>query len=351
MNGKVKIVTVLVIGILIGSGVTWVLKPVPPREFTHIRVDLGWSLQGPHAPFFIADEKGYFAEEGITVEIEPGTGAPDQIRNMIGGLYDAGLLDFATLTELKAKENVPLKNVFCVYNGPGIATIALKNYGIAEPKDLEGHPVGAPVVDIGYRLFPAFAKKVGIDIARVEFVPVTFMEREAYLVNGQVHAITGIVYSMLGVEEFGVPEENIVVFDYKNYGVDIYGAGIVFTNSFIEDHPGAVEGFLRALTRGQIDAINDPDYAIEVMQKREPLLDPVVERKRFDISITMMIDTPEVREHGFGYYDKEKLEGHIDTCVDAFDLTRRPSVDELYTDEFLLRIPLEDRMLPLPYTG
>lgn len=310
---------------------------------TLVRVDLGWTLQGPHAPFFIAVERGYFAEEGISVKIEPGTGAPDQIKKMAVGLFDAGLLDLATLTEFKAREDVPIIAVYGVYNKPGIATIALKRYGITEPRDLEGKKVGAPPPDIGARLFPAFAAATGIDMKQITFEPVTFALREPSLVEGKVHAITGLLHSVLGVKQMGVPEDDIVIFDYKEYGVDVYGAGIVFTERFVQENPAAVSGFLRAITQGYADMISNPEYALSVMMKREPLLNPDLEKARIELVISYMIDTPEVREHGFGYYDEAILEAHIKTITNLFDLPRTLSVSELFTDEFFP--PLEERLI------
>jgi len=310
---------------------------------TLIRVDLGWSIQGPHAPFFIASERGYFAEEGLEVVIEPGTGAPDQIKKMLAGLFDAAFLDLATLTEYKARENVPIKAVYGIYNNPGIVCIALQRYGINNPKDLEGKTIGAPPPDIGARLFPAFAKATGVNIATIVFEPVTFALREAALVQGKVQAITGLLHSVLGVKAMGIPEDEIVIFDYKKYGLEIYGAGIAFTESFIAQYPDAVKGFLRALTRGYADMIADPEYALSVVLRREPLLNPEVERERIRLVITNMIDTPEVRENGFGYYDKEKLALHIAVLTEVFNLPRQLTVDELFTDAFFP--PFEERAI------
>lgn len=131
-------IALLVAAMVSGAGAEWLLTPGEAQTApTRVRVDLGWTLQGPHAPFFIAVEKGYFAREGITAEIHPGTGAPDQVRKMTAGLFDAGLLDLATLTELKIRERVPIIAVYGVYNNPGIATIALRKYGITRPRDLD----------------------------------------------------------------------------------------------------------------------------------------------------------------------------------------------------------------------
>lgn len=328
-------VALLMAAMVAGVGMGWLVAPGQAQTApTRVRVDLGWTLQGPHAPFFIALEKGYFSREGIAAEIHPGTGAPDQIRKMAAGLFDAGLLDLATLTEFKIRERVPVIAVYGVYNNPGIATIALRRYGITRPRDLEGRRIGAPLPDVGFRLFPAFAAKTGIDMGKITFEPVTFALREPSLVDGKVHAITGLLHSVLGVRAMGVPEGDIVIFDYKQYGVDVYGAGIAFAEEFVKRNPAAITRFLRALTRGYEDMIKDQEYALAVMKRREPLLDERMERDRIRLVVTHMIDTPEVRQHGFGYYDRQKLYAHLATIIKTFTLPGAISVDDLFTDKF-----------------
>jgi NitT/TauT family transport system substrate-binding protein len=337
-------VVLLVTALVAGVGIEWLVAPgQAQRPLTRVRVDLGWTLQGPHAPFFIALERGYFAREGIAAEIHPGTGAPDQIRKMAAGLFDAGLLDLVTLTEFKIRERVPIIAVYGVYNNPGIATIALRRHGITRPRDLEGRRIGAPLPDVGFRLFPAFAARTGIDMARITFEPVTFALREPALVDGRVHAITGLLHSVLGVRAMGVPDDDIVIFDYKQHGVEVYGAGIAFTEEFIRRNPAVITPFLRALTRGYEVMIRDPEHALAVMMRREPLLNARMERDRIQLVVTHMIDTPEVRQHGFGYYDRRKLHAHLATIIRTFTLPGAISVDDLFTDRFFP--PAEQRMI------
>jgi ABC-type nitrate/sulfonate/bicarbonate transport system substrate-binding protein len=56
--------------------------------------------------------------------------------------------------------------VMMIYDAPPFGLYALKSSGIAEPGDLVGHTLGAPVFDASYKLFPAFAAQVGIDPPR-----------------------------------------------------------------------------------------------------------------------------------------------------------------------------------------
>ena len=192
-------------------------------------------------------------------------------------------------------------------------------------------------------MFPAFAAKTGIDIGRITFEPVTFALRERSLVDGRVQAITGLLMSVLGIRAMGVPDGDIAIFDYKQHGVEVYGAGIAFAEEFVKRNPAAVTQFLRALTRGYADMINDQEYALAVMRRREPLLDERMERDRIRLVVAHMIDTPEVRQHGFGYYDRQKLYAHLATIIKTFTLPGAIPIDELFTDRFFP--PVGQRMI------
>ncbi len=57
---------------------------------------LDWIIQGTHAPFFVAQEKGYFKAGGVTVDaIDAGNGATNVAVNVAGGAYQFGWVDIA----------------------------------------------------------------------------------------------------------------------------------------------------------------------------------------------------------------------------------------------------------------
>jgi ABC-type nitrate/sulfonate/bicarbonate transport system substrate-binding protein len=76
--------------------------PAAPARTTHLRFTLDWAVQGPQAPFLVALDKGYFAEEGLSVVIDRGFGSADAVSKIAGGAYNLGYADINSMIEFNA---------------------------------------------------------------------------------------------------------------------------------------------------------------------------------------------------------------------------------------------------------
>ena len=54
---------------------------------------MDWIIQGTHAPFFVAQQKGYYKDAGLNVQIDAGKGATNVAVSVAGGVYDFGWVD------------------------------------------------------------------------------------------------------------------------------------------------------------------------------------------------------------------------------------------------------------------
>src|SRR4051812_33742000 len=72
-------------------------------EQPQIALMVDWIVQGTHAPFFVAESKGYFKAEGLTVRIDPGKGGGNVVNSVAGGLNQVGYADIPTIVQFNAQ--------------------------------------------------------------------------------------------------------------------------------------------------------------------------------------------------------------------------------------------------------
>ncbi|MEM2871478.1 MAG: ABC transporter substrate-binding protein, partial [Candidatus Caldarchaeum sp.] len=196
--------------------------------------------------------------------------------------------------------------------------------------------IGAPEGDAPRRLFPVFAKATGIDASKVQWVSMSPALREPSLVQGEVDAITGFYYTgYLNLVSLKVDPDRITAFKYTDFGVELYGNAIVARKDFIQSNPEAVAGFIRAFNKALKEVIANPEVGADFVKRKDPTVDRNVELERLKLALKDNIVTEEVRRNGLGAVDMARLERTIKSVVEAFNLPRTPSPDEVFTDRFL----------------
>jgi NitT/TauT family transport system substrate-binding protein len=310
----------------------------PAGAQTRLKFVLNWKYQGPQGWFFLADDRGYFKSEGIDIAIDQGNGSGAAVPLVANGTYDVGFGDINALIEFAAKkpEDAPIA-VDVLYNRPPF-TIAVKaDSPIKTPKDLEGKTIGGAANDGALKLFPAFCKIAKIDCTKVNITNMQPNLREQMLMQGQVDGVFGYVNTIrFSAKLIGVdPEKQLRWINYGDYGMDLYSNGIIVSKTLVKEKPEVVRGLLRAINKGLLDALKDPDAAVAAVAKREPLTKIPVERERFDATLQDEMNHPEIAKIGLGNVDLERLKKSIDIIVEADALPRTPAVAEIFTPDFL----------------
>src|SRR5882757_5679133 len=116
-------------------------------DVKNVKITLDWIIQGTHAPFFIAQEKGYFKSGGVTVDaIDAGNGATNVAVKVAGGAYQFGWVDIPSMILFNAKNpTTPLIAVYVSFDTSPLAFITRKSAGIRQPADLDGKKIaGGP---------------------------------------------------------------------------------------------------------------------------------------------------------------------------------------------------------------
>jgi NitT/TauT family transport system substrate-binding protein len=306
-----------------------------------VSLSLDTRAWGPMAPFFVALDKGYYTAQKLDVSIEllaGGSGTAETIKRVAAGTDAVGFADINALIRYRDQNpGAPIKVVFMVYNQPPYAVVSRKSRGVTTPKDLEGKRLGAPNREGSAAQWPLFAKLAGIDAAKVTVENISLPVRDPMLAAGQVDAVTGYSFSVVAdLKDRGVPQNDLIVFPMKDYGLELYGGAIVVNEKFAAANPDVVKAFLRAYVRALKETIKSPSVAIESIVRRNETARKDVELERLTMAIRDNIMTPEVKANGFGGIDAARFDRSMEQMALAYKFRNgKPKLEDVFDASFL----------------
>jgi len=237
----------------------------PPDEVT---VQLKWVHQAQFAGHYVAQERGYYAEENIEVTLNPG--GPDiipeqMVADLVSGEADFAIVGGDQLLALRSRGE-PIVAIAVVFQYNPYVYVSLKSSGIERPQDLVGKTVMvAPDIEFQHQ---ALLRKLSIAPTSIKVIP---YERDVTpLLTGEVDAHA--VYCMglgLAFEESGYELNWIWM---EDYGIHFYADTIVASEALVQKNPELVERFLRATLEGWRYAIENPDEVVELTLQYDPAL-------------------------------------------------------------------------------
>jgi len=311
-----------------------------------VKLTLDIRRYGGNAPFLLAQDRGFYAEEGIDITIDGSTGSGDAITRIAGGAYDFGFADLGTMIEFCVRNpgQGPMMVMTIIDRVPA-SLISFKSAGISKLSDIVGRKVGVGQADAVSRLLPAVLRLNHIDIEKVDRQIVSAQLRDSMLLRHVVDAVVGldytVVFNLIGND---VQPEQLNIVGFADYGLDFWGNGLIASRAVIARDPSLVRRITRASARGWVAAAADPHAAIDALLRRDPLLPVANEVARLDYVMRSSVLTPRVRAGGLGQYDQARARAGMTTLAEGFDLPRVPAPEEFYDPSFLP--PLAERSFP-----
>ncbi len=301
--------------------------PRPPSDLTHIDLGVGFIPNVQFAPLYVAQAKGFFAEEGLEVALEYG------FENDFVALTAQGERQFAVASGeqviLARAQKLPVVYVMKWYDRFPVAVMALAETGIKSPKDLEGHSVGVPVLSgASYVAWEALVYATGLDVSTIDLQVIGFTQAEA-INQGRIDAaVVYIANEPVQLTQAGMQVNVIQVSDY----IDLVANGIITNETVIQENPDLVRRLVRATLRGLEYAIAHPDEAFAIARQVVPeITDEGAPTQRAVLEASIKLwesDQP-------GVSDRQAWAGSVE-FMQATGLIKTPlEVDTLYTNEFV----------------
>jgi NitT/TauT family transport system substrate-binding protein len=297
---------------------------------------MDWAFEGAQAIWTAADASGCYTKAGLDLKIDRGFGSGDAISKVASGAYDVGVADFASLVAFNAAHpDNKLEAIFIVSDRTPTSVTVLKSSGITKPKDLEGKRIADNEGEASRVLFPAFAKKNGIDISKITWVTVAPNLRQAALAQGQADAVAGHLFTVqMGLESLGVDHSKTFSMAYADYGLNIPGSSIVVRPQWAEAHRDALKSFVACAPVGIKSSIDDPKAAVETLHKFNSLSDPKTDSESLAFSTNFAILTPYVKKNGLSQVDNVRLDDALGVIAQSLGVPK-PAVSEIWNGSFV----------------
>ena len=245
------------------------------RALTKAVLSLDWVPNTNHTGFYVALEQGWYAEEGIDLEIQIPSDPAAALKQVAAGHTPFGV-SFQEEVTISRANGIPVVSVAAIIQHNTSAFAALEASGIASPADFEGKTYASYSLPIERPVLGALMKCSGADVGTLEFIDVGFDAFPA-LLAGRVDlawiflAWDGIQAELKGVELSTVPLYGSCVPDY-------YTPVIIVGENTLQERPDLVRRFLAATARGYTYAIAHPDESADMLLKHSPESDPELVR-------------------------------------------------------------------------
>ncbi len=230
-----------------------------------VNVRFSWKLKGEYAHMYVAQERGYFAREGISVRLGEGAGAQAALGALLQGQEDAVLLPgIFALTAIS--KGMPVKLIALYHPVAPMALISKPEKPVRVPKDLEGKSIVTAVGETGTSYLDAFCRKNGIDCGKVNRIQVHAQARVPLFIQGKVDVV-----SVYQTNDLPILRENeavkFVVLELDKHGLAVPGMALVSSDAIIAKKPEALRKLLKAAGDAIVDARKDPAAAANMMIK------------------------------------------------------------------------------------
>ena len=301
-------------------------KTVAPPEQTLIpvTVQLSWTNQAEFSGLYAAEQRGYFAEEGLQVSFVEGGPQINFISPVVNGTAQFGVAQPADVILARA-EGRPVRSFAAIYRRSPIVFFASADSGITRPQDFVGKKIRSTLtVDQTLR---AMMARVGVspDQYEVEYLP----SDVSLFASGDVQVWSGFInVFVLDVQRAGY-EVNIIYPD--DYGIHFYGDVLVTTDDLIQKDPDLVRRFTRAALKGWTYAVENPASVGAFIQEYNPRADTAAEIENMTASIPFV----NTGEDFIGWMKPEIWAGMEQTLREQGVLTKALDIDQVYTMQFL----------------
>src|SRR3954469_3241888 len=298
------------------------------NDLKKVTLVLDWTPNTNHTGLYVAKEQGYFAEEGLDVEIiMPGEAGADQL--VASGKAEFGVSYQESITQARIQE-VPIVSIAAViqHNTSGFASPAEKN--IVSPKDFAGKSYGGWGSPVEESVIASLMKQENANPDDVSII--NMGDTDFFTAVKRDVDFAWIYYGWTGVEaELRGEKINMIYLTDYSKNLDYYTPVLATNEDMIENNPETVKAFLKATSKGYQYSIDEPAKAADILIAAAPDLDAdLVKKSQEWLAPKYQDDAPR-----WGEQKLEVWENYANWMYENNLLEKQLNAKEAFTNEFL----------------
>jgi NitT/TauT family transport system substrate-binding protein len=297
------------------------------ESLTAINLGASYIPSVQFTPYYVAHDKGFFADEGLDVQLEYG------YENDFVALTGQGKFQFALASGdqviLARAQGLPIVYVMKWYQRYPVGVMSLADSGIRTPKDLEGHKVGiSGMFGADLAGWNALVYANQLDQERIDLESIGFTKAEA-LSQGTVDATVCYVNNEpVQLRQSGYDVNLMEVSDY----VDMVSNGIITNETVMRDDPELIRRLVRGFLRGLEYSLDNPDEAFDIARRAVPEItdeNAAVHRAVLEASMGLW------RSDQPGYSSPQAWQATLEMMLATGLVDADLSADSMYSNDFL----------------
>ncbi len=229
---------------------------------------LDWFPNPNHAPLFVAEQQGLFAQENLDVHLI-GPSDPSEPPRLVAAKKADLALTYQPQFMLQTAQGLPLTRIATLIATPLDCLLVIAKGDIKQLKDLTGKRIGYSAGGTYLVTLSAMLRQAGMSLKDVELINVHYNLSQALLTN-KVDAITGVMRNV-ELTQLRLAGFTPKAFYPEDFGVPSYDELIVVTHRDNSQDPRLTR-FLRALEKGTHYLINHPQQSWLLFAKQHPEL-------------------------------------------------------------------------------
>jgi NitT/TauT family transport system substrate-binding protein len=303
-------------------------------EPVKVKLQLKWVPQAQFAGYFVAMDKGYYAAEGLDVEILPG--GPDIVpeQQVANGAADIGV-DWVASLLAHQEQGLPLVEISQIYQRSGLVLVSKKTAGISKPADMKGKKIGNWMGGNEFEILALFDKYKLDPNKDLNFTKQGFTMDQ--FLTGEIDAASAMTYNEYQVVlEQKIPASDLNVIDMNAEGVAMLEDNLFANKEWLAANKETAAKFVRASLKGWKDAIADPAAAVDsVMKKTEAGSTSKEHQLKMMEEVAKLILPEGFDASKIGYIDDAMFKQTADIAFKFGVIKKESDLTQAYTNEIV----------------